>query len=145
MSKRIKECRKVAKVNDEPTKTKRGFTETCDLPSMVESFTISGVPPHLVREGRYGDATGPQTLQEALDLIDLRGREFDELPARVRAACRNDLVLFEAALADPEKLQELVDLGLEVDGMAPRPAEAAAPPPPSPEPEEPPLPLSPQP
>jgi len=81
-------------------------------------------PPNIV----YGDTTeSARSLQQALDLIEQRQDRFDSLPAEVRLAARNDIVIFEEMLGTEEGLQEIHNAGLEIEGFTPsRPSSETA-------------------
>lgn len=80
----------------------------------------NGLPLDLpLRQPRFGDETGARTLQQMAEEVEARREAFDRLPARIRRACGDDWRQLEFALTDRARAQELVDLGLQVEGVEP--------------------------
>ena len=68
----------------------------------------------------YGDmTTTAQSLQEALDRIEMAQDQFDAIPANVRLKADNSIVRFAEMLETEESTQVLVDAGLELQGFEP--------------------------
>ena len=105
--------------------TKQAPAEETEISAMMERYAATGaLPAFNRREPRYGDFTGPQELQEALQIV-IEGREmFDALPAKIRAYVNNDPVQFLELVHDPGRLDELRALGLVPPGEAAPPATA---------------------
>lgn len=96
-----------------PSLTKQSFKDECDVNVVVRNHAQTGMWAHLnPRSPTYGDFTLAVGLEAAMDLVDQAQSDFDELPADVRAACKNDPVQLLHQLADPVAAQTLVDLGL---------------------------------
>lgn len=110
----------LAKINNEPSMTVQSEAEFVDLDKLVRRHQATGewvnVP---TRTPQYGDSTGPRTLQQALDQVEAAHAEFEALPARVRSRVSNDPVVLLEWLTDPEKAQELADMGLPIEGLEP--------------------------
>lgn len=96
-----------------PSLTKQSFKQECDVNFVVKNHAQTGMWAHLnPRAPTYGDFTMAVGLEAAMDLVEQAQADFDELPADVRAACKNDPVQLLQKLADPATAKVLVDLGL---------------------------------
>ena len=112
---------KPRKINTEDSVTLQNQRDSVDINKIVHRYMQTGEFDNAtIRVTNYGDATGPQTLQDAIELVEQRELEFEALPSRIRAYCKNNPVEYERALSDEEKAQDLVDLGLPLEGMEPR-------------------------
>lgn len=106
--------------------------DNCDLNILVRRFGIAPlVQP--VDMTAYGAIDRDLTLQGALEIIAGAERDFMRLPAAVREKFANDPVALLEAVADPDRKDELRELGLL------KPLPAAPPDPPAAEPPVPPV------
>lgn len=84
---------------------------------MAEELFAGGLQLAPIQPERYGDASGPRTLQQAIELVAERQEWFEmHVPARARQAAQNDVVVFEEMLLDEQGRQHLVDHGFEIEG-----------------------------
>lgn len=97
------------------SRTHQSFKQDCDINVVMRRYANNGQLPQLNRaQPSYGDfsnATDYLTAQvTVMDAI----ADFGQLPARVRKACGNDPAQFLTMVQDPNRVQELVDLGLAI-------------------------------
>lgn len=115
----------------ERSRTKQSFKAECDINNIMRKFEKTGLIEHQARfQGRYGDFTNlPQSYHEAVNQVLEAEEMFMTLPAKVRAHFDNDPGSFLAAVDDPARREELVELGLlrpNADNGAAEPAKAAS-------------------
>lgn len=100
--------------------TKQSFKDECDVNVVVRNHAQTGMWAHLnPLAPSYGDFSQAADLQTALRLVEEAQADFDQLPASVRSACRNNPVELLQHLADPAAAKALVDLGLPVETTSP--------------------------
>lgn len=103
---------RVVTVNDEPSLTKQSFKDECDINTIMDKFTKTGVLNHVARhQMQYGYATATD-LREALDIIEQGQSMFMDLPAVVRKRFNHDPAEFLEFVQNPANKEELADLGL---------------------------------
>ena len=109
-------------------RTKQSFKDDCDINLIVRRHASTGMYAHLnPLTPSYGDFSGVVELQDAIALTRQSEADFAELPARVRAVCNNDPVVFLQEVHDPEGIQYLVDAGLPMaEGWEPPATETPA-------------------
>lgn len=106
-----------------------------DINTIVAQYRKSGTLPRVARTNPlYADFTFGTDMHETREAFYEAEQRFQALPADVRTLCDNDPLEFIERFADSTKLQEMVDAGLQVEGLTPTPT----PPPPIPEPATPP-------
>lgn len=99
-----------------PTRTQQHFKEDCDINNVIRKYGQTGMWAHLdPREATYGDFSQETDLTAATQLVDQAQREFDALPAAVRALCQNDPVMLLHNLANETSAAQLVAAGLPVE------------------------------
>lgn len=86
--------------------------EEADINVLVERFGVTGQIPQKVRMPTYGDFTGVNNYQDALNAIMEAERSFMQLPAKVRQRFNNDPQEFLDFCEDPANLEEAQKLGL---------------------------------
>lgn len=96
----------------EKTLTKQAFKDECDINTIVERFHITGELPQNVRMPSYGDFTGVNDFQSAMNAIAIANEAFDAMPANVRARFHNDPAEFVDFCSDKANLEEAKKLGL---------------------------------
>ncbi len=102
----------------ETSLTKQSFKSECDVNVVVRNHAQTGMWAHLnPAQPTYGDFTQATGLMEAEELMNAAQEQFDQLPAEVRSACRNNPIELLQRLASPADAQVLVDLGLPVVGL----------------------------
>ncbi len=109
-------------------RTKESLSEATDVNKIMHRWlrhgtSVAHLNPH---EAAYGDFSGGLDYKESLDRLNGAKRDFDALPARVRAACGNDPAEFLQIVFDPERREELegLDIGYSRGGER-DPGEAA--------------------
>lgn len=106
-------------------RTRQSEKDNCDINRIMAKYARTGVLEHVQRyEGRYGDFASAPEYHEACNKVLAANEMFNSLPAAVRNYFDNDPAEFLACAGDPERQDELVELGLAMK------AEAVAPPPP---------------
>lgn len=101
------------------TLTKQSMAEDCDINRIVAKYVADeSLAVWNARPGRYGDFTGPQELQDALQRVIEAQESFEALPANIRAHVDNDPVEFLSLVHDPSRREELKALGLLPPGEA---------------------------
>lgn len=94
------------------SRTKQSFARDCDINAIVARFTSTGVFEHVdEREARYGDFTGLQDYQEAVNRVSEARNDFMDLPAQVRAWANNDPGEYLELMQDPANAHELREMG----------------------------------
>lgn len=116
----------------EPSKTQQNQKDDCDINTIVRRFGLTGQLPDNVRVPQYGDFTGVQDFQTAVNAVRSASESFMELPAELRARFDNDPQKLLEFVANGDNRDEAVKLGL-VKPPPPAPVE----PRPSPTPKEP--------
>lgn len=117
----------------EATKTQQQFADDADINVIVRRFGLTGQLPENLRFPSFGDFSGINNLQDALNIARQAQEQFDLIPAEIRAEFNNDPHTFLQATADPRNLPRLRELGLAKPlGLADpekSPPEAPTPPP----------------
>jgi len=98
--------------SDLPSLTQQQFKEECDINNIALRFGLTGQMPVGVRMPTYGDFTGVEDYQSALDAIMSAERSFMQLPPQVRERFGNDPQAFVAFCSDPANKDEAQALGL---------------------------------
>lgn len=84
-------------------RTKDSFKDECDINEIMKRYKRNGQLPALVaREPRFGDFSNAMEYQDALNVVLTAQRQFDALPAAVRAECFNNPEVFLEKVQDPE-------------------------------------------
>ena len=90
----------------------------CDVNRIMRAYTQKGELTHVNREQPlYGDFTFGTELAECMERVQIAHENFMELPAEVRQLAENDPVTFLAMMNSDDGVQELVNVGLQVDGF----------------------------
>ncbi|AXL15212.1 internal scaffolding protein [Microviridae sp.] len=93
-----------------PTLTKQSFKQECDINYIVKKFQTTGqLPISNTLEPQFGNAPTID-LKESLDLVKNLHREFDELPAKIKAVFGNDPSNYGQFLSDYEELPESLSM-----------------------------------
>lgn len=91
--------------------TKQSFKEDCDINTIMERYTRTGVLPDNTRQSAFGDFVDAPSFQEALDIVRYSNEQFEALPAKVREEFQNDPGRFLAFAEDEANAERLADLG----------------------------------
>lgn len=95
-----------------PTLAKQAFKDECDINTIVRNFGLSYEIPSSFRLPSYGDFTGVNTFEEAVNVIAAANEQFDLLPADVRARFANNPVDFVEFCSNADNAEELYNMGL---------------------------------
>lgn len=94
------------------TKTEQHHKKACDIKNIIKRYKRDGVVSHMNHaQPQYIDCTGFD-FRESLDLVIGVREIFDGLPSKIRNMFNNDPEAFLDALHDPNRKDELVELGL---------------------------------
>lgn len=94
--------------------TKQSFKDMCDVNKIVARWNKTGVLDNVnVREGVYGDFSNIVDYTESVRRVERAMEDFMSLPADLRSYFDNDPGNLIDGIGDPERAQELRDLGLE--------------------------------
>ena len=95
--------------------THQSFADECEINNIMKKYEKTGVLTH-VREhqGQYGDFISAMDYHSAMNAIVRADEMFMDLPAAVRARFGNDPAAFLGAAQDPERIEEMRELGLAV-------------------------------
>lgn len=129
---RPRSCKRVQIDCGGVSRTKQSFAESCDINQIVARAVESGQMPRIADAGEYRDVSGGLSYKESLAVVMNARKQFNELPAKVRARFGNDPAQFVGFLGDPANKDEAIKLGLvnaPKDPEPPAPKEPPAPPP----------------
>lgn len=102
------------------SRAKQSFRQETDINSIMAKYHATGMLERVNRAvPRYGDFSSVDDYQGCLDKIQEADRQFNELPSAVRDHVDNDPAEFLRMALDPEREQELRDLGLLPIGEVP--------------------------
>lgn len=95
------------------TRTKQAQAAECDINAIMRRHLAGGGISHLnTREAFYGDFANIEDYQGSMQRIRAAQERFDALPARVRDHCRNDPAELVKMALDPDRVGEMIELGL---------------------------------
>jgi len=95
------------------SRTKQAFKDECDINNILDRYQKTGIMTHVAgRPPGFGDFTGVDDYQSALNKVIEAQASFETLPSKVRARFRNDPGEFLAFVSDPRNTDELVAMGL---------------------------------
>ncbi len=109
---------------EEPTLAQQHYKEECDINTILQKFSISGILPEAPLSPRYGDFSGIGDYHTALNRVLAAQDEFEALPATIRARFENDPAKLIEFLEDENNRPEAEELGL-VEKAAAEVVEAA--------------------
>lgn len=97
-----------------PSMTQQQFKEECDINVICERFGITGELPVNGRTSTFGDFTGVNDFQSAMNAIREAEEAFMALPGLVRERFGQDPQQFVEFCSDARNLDEMRKLGLAV-------------------------------
>jgi len=109
---------------EEPTLAQQHYKEECDINTILQKFSITGILPESPLSPRYGDFSGISDYHTALNRVIAAQDEFEALPAPIRARFENDPAKLIEFLEDENNRPEAEELGL-VEKAAAEVVEAA--------------------
>lgn len=92
--------------------TQDNFAEECDINTIVRRFGLTGQMPDNPRMPSFGDFTGINDFQTAMNAIVSAKENFMELPANVRARFNHDPQQLLEFVTDDANRPEAEKLGL---------------------------------
>jgi hypothetical protein len=105
--------------SSKPSLTQQEFKESCDINNILAKFSVQahalGVDPSLLMpqdQGTYGDFSNLDDFQTAQNKIAFLNDQFSNLPSDVRRKFGDDLNTFIGAISDPNRIDELGELGV---------------------------------
>lgn len=105
--------------SSKPSLTQQEFKESCDINNILAKFSVQaralGVEPSQLMpqdQGTYCDFSNLDDFQTAQNKIAFLNDQFSNLPSDVRRKFGDDLNTFMSALSDPNRIDELGDLGV---------------------------------
>lgn len=113
------------------TMTKQSMAAEVDINNIIKRWLRTGVAPVTGQKPLYGDFTGMVDFHSAMNRIRTAEADFMALPSAVRKHVDNDPGKFLEMVYDPERHDELVELGL-VPDRDPTVTESVTPPVPPP-------------
>lgn len=95
------------------SRTKQSFKDECDVNVVMRRFANNGqLPQTNPQTPTFGDFfNAPSYLDAQVHVLNAIA-DFEALPARVRKACNNDPAQFLTMVQDPDRKEELIELGL---------------------------------
>ncbi len=103
---------------EEPSLAQQHFKEECDINTILQKFSITGILPDAPLSPRYGDFSGIGDYHTALNRVMAAKDEFMALPANIRARFDNDPSKLIEFLEDSSNRPEAEELGLVEKGAA---------------------------
>lgn len=105
--------------SSKPSLTQQEFKESCDINNILAKFSVQaqalGVDPSQLMpqdQGTYGDFSNLDDFQTAQNKIAFLNDQFSNLPSSVRRKFGDDLNTFINAVSDPNRIDELGELGV---------------------------------
>lgn len=92
--------------------TKQADKDGCNINLIMKRYARTGVLPVTDKDPIYGDFASGLDYHQAQNAIVSAQAEFDALPAAVRKHVDNDPGKFLDMVGDPDRVQELMDLGM---------------------------------
>lgn len=110
--------------------TKQAERDAADINVIMRLWKVNGVAPMTGATPRYGDFGDGIDYHECKNRLLQADADFAALPADVRSHVDNDPGAFLDMFSDPEKVEELVELGLVPERIPPTEDTPAVPVPP---------------
>lgn len=113
----MRERIKVVPDSGGPSLTKQSQADGCDINLIMkrhrrQGATAAAAFPGTAKAPFYGDFSGTLDYHQARNHLIDADNDFMRLPARVRKHCDNDPGRFLDLCADPERRDEMIELGL---------------------------------
>lgn len=100
------------------SRCKQADSQAANINVIMRRWREKGIVPKGHLNPRYGDFASGLTYHEALNRLKVAEGEFARLPSAVRKHCKNDAGEFLDMVNDPDRREELEDLGL-VEALVP--------------------------
>lgn len=98
----------------EPSLAQQSFKDEVDINYLLEKFKVTGQMPQGLRLPTYGDFSGVNDYQTAMNALITARDAFMQLPAQMRSEFGNDPQKFLEYCSDPNNLDDMVKRGLAV-------------------------------
>lgn len=93
--------------------TKQSMAAACDVNAIMRKYLSTGVLEHVKeRDPLYGDFTDVEDYHASVNRVRAAQETFDGLPASIRDHCDNDPAELVRMALDPERREEMEELGL---------------------------------
>lgn len=95
------------------SRTHQSFKDEVNINTIVQKWLRTGEPP--INPGgvaQYGDSTAFTSYHDALNTVAAANELFSSLPSRVRERMKNSPAELLRFVADPDNLNEAIELGL---------------------------------
>lgn len=113
-----RERKRVTHPSGGPVKTKQSEAAACDINAIMKRYASHGELPAGSGNPSYGDFSGVGDYHSAANRVLAAQADFDRLPSDVRKHVDNDPGSFLDLVYDPERRDELEELGL-VEALLP--------------------------
>lgn len=105
--------RRVATINNEPTKTQQQFKDDVNINKIMKKYHSTGQITHLNnRQGVFADLSTAQDFFDSVNTLKKAGEAFDQLPSAVRRKFNNDPGELLEFIHNPDNFEEGVKLGI---------------------------------
>lgn len=126
MMRRLDIYKRVQKDCGPDSRTHQSMAADADINTIVGRYRKSGIlPDQKVPDLQYGDFTEAKDLHGSMMAVQEAREDFMELNSKIRSACDNDPVKFLEMCADPDRVDELRELGL-LEAQEPAATESVA-------------------
>lgn len=95
-----------------PGRTKQEFGEETDINFILKQWIKTGQAPYMAAGVAFGDFSGTNDFQEAMETVTETEQQFAALPSHIRDRFGNDANQLLAFLEKPENLAEAQKLGI---------------------------------
>lgn len=95
--------------------TRQADAQAADINILVNRWLQTGLAPQTLKKPMYGDFSNASDYKTAVDNIKKADDLFFSLPAKVRAHVDNDPAKFLSMIFDPDRNDEVKELGLTVE------------------------------
>lgn len=115
---RIEELRengskRIATINDQPSKTDQQYKADCDANEIIRRFNKTGLIQHVSKvQAQFADVSDIPDLLEGMERIQEANDAFMQVPAKIRKRFDNSVSKFYDYIADPANDEEAIKLGL---------------------------------
>jgi len=114
MSFSVRERRRVAIDEFEPTMTEQCHKDRCDMHNIMRQFEKTGLIEHTSRyAGKYMDMPNAPSFHEAMNTIAKAESMFETVPAKIRAKFHNDPAEYIEFMQDPKNYDAIKEMGLD--------------------------------
>jgi len=97
----------------EKSLTKQSEADACDINAIMRRYQSTGVLDHQAGQAaRYGDFSNVEDYLASLNKVREAQQRFDDLPSKIRDHVENEPGKFLELVFDPERKEEMVQLGL---------------------------------